>query len=105
MTEKDIIIEVLQSYMVGKVDPSSNFRPQDLADALVKKIDFSKPINESSWNKFNSLRTKLNEGIQVLDEDMKKELEALKIDEKLFANFLRGKLTAYAEIMDLLKKI
>ena len=103
--EKTIIIEALQSYMAGKLDSSTNFNPQFLADSILKKIQLNKPIGEIGWEKLSELRMKLNEGIQVLDDDMRKELEILKVDEKLFANFLRGKLTAYAEIMDLLRKL
>jgi len=34
---------------------------------------------------------------------MEVELKKLDKEEKLFANFLRGKITAYQEIIDLLK--
>ena len=105
MNEKDTIIEILQSYMTGKLDPSSNFNPQFLADSIVQKIEFNKPIGEIGWLKLNETRTKLNEAIGALDASMKAEMKLLKPEEKLFANFIRGKLTAYAEILDILGKI
>ena len=105
MEEKDILIDALQSYMIGKIDPSANFSPQALADALIAKVNFNRPLGEIGWDKLNQLRSKLNDAIRVLDEDMKKEMKLLKPEEKLLANFVRGKLTAYAEILDVLVKI
>ena len=103
--EKNIIIELLQTSLMGKLDPSTNFSPQALADALITKIDFNRPISEAGWTKLNETRTKLNEAIFVLDASMKAEMKLLKPEEKLFANFIRGKLTAYAEILDVLSRI
>ena len=103
--EKDILIDALQSYMIGKLDPSANFSPQALADALITKVNFNRPIGEAGWSKLNEMRLKLNEAIRLLDDDMKREMRLLQPEEKLLANFVRGKLTAYAEILDVLTKI
>ena len=37
---REIIISILQNALTGELDPSSNFKPQDVADAIAVKIDF-----------------------------------------------------------------
>jgi hypothetical protein len=102
MNEKNIIIELLQSSLAGKLDPSVNFRPQFLADAIIQKINFNQPID--NWVNLNSVE-KIKIGIAALDASMLDELNKLTKEEKLFGNFLRGKLTAYAEVLDILKTL
>jgi hypothetical protein len=106
--EKNIIVEVLQTYLAGKLDPSTNFNPQVLAEALIQKIDFNRPINELGWEKVKAYKERLNESIISLDTEMKTELGKLdlnKPEEKLLANFVKGRIESYEEIADLIKKV
>jgi hypothetical protein len=98
---KDSLITLIQIYATGKV--TSNFSPQILAEAISQKVDFEKPIDIFSANKNRDVIRKLNKGVRALKTDMEAELKKLDKEEKLFANFLKGKITAYQELLDLLK--
>lgn len=98
---KDSLITLIQIYATGKV--TSDFSPQVLAEAISKKVDFDQPIDIFSANKNKDVLRKLRGGVRSLKKDMDGELKKLDKEEKLFANFLRGKITAYQELMDLLK--
>jgi len=99
---KEIIISILQNALAGKLDPSSNFKPQDVADAIAVKIDFEKTFNTS---KYDEIFGTLLDTIFSLNVEMKKELEHLDENEKLLKNFILGKLTAYEEILSVLNKL
>lgn len=98
---KDTLITLIQVYATGKVN--SDFSPQVLAEAISKRVDFDQPIDIFSANKNRDVVRKLSKGVRSLKKEMEGELKKLDKEEKLFANFLRGKITAYQEIMDLLK--
>jgi hypothetical protein len=98
---KDSLITLIQIYATGKVN--SGFSPQILAEAISKQVDFDQPIDIFSANKNKDVIRKGRQGISKLKKEMEAELKKLNKDEKLFANFLRGKVTAYQEIRDLLK--
>ena len=98
---KDTLIPLIQVYATGKVN--SNFNPQALAEAISEKVDFDQPIDIFSANKNRNVIRKLSKGVQDLKKEMESELKKLDKEDKLFANFLRGKITAYQELMDLLK--
>jgi hypothetical protein len=98
---KDTLITLIQIYATGKVN--SDFNPQALAEGISQKIDFDQPIDIFSANKNRDVVRKLKQGLSKLKKEMEEELKKLNKEEKLFANFLRGKITAYQEIKDLLK--
>ena len=98
---KDTLITLIQIYATGKVN--SGFNPQVLAEAISKQVDFDQPIDIFSANKNKEVVRKTRQGLSQLKKEMEIELKKLGKDEKLFANFLRGKITAYQEIKDLLK--
>ncbi len=98
---KDALITLIQIYATGKV--KSDFSPQALAEAISAKVDFDQPIDIFSANKNRDVIKKLTKGVRELKKNMTEELKKLDKEEKLFANFLRGKITAYQELMDLLK--
>lgn len=98
---KDTLITLIQIYGTGKVLPG--FSPQVLAEVISKQVDFDQPIDIFSANKNKEVVRKGRQGISQLKKEMEVELKKLSKDEKLFANFLRGKITAYKEIKDLLK--
>jgi uncharacterized protein YPO0396 len=99
---KEIIVSVLQTALTGKLDPSSNFSPQDVADAIAVKVDFEKTHNNSKCDKIIGI---LIDNIFSHNSEMKKELEDLGEDEKLLKNFIKGKLTAYEEILNTLNNL
>lgn len=104
-SNKDIIIEVLQMGLAGKLDPSVNFNPQFLADAIVKKLELSAPIDDFSSQR-TVVKNKAFKEIEKLEKNMNTELKLLKMpEENLFANFLRGKITSYDEVKEILTKI
>ncbi len=98
---KDVLISLIQIYATGKVN--SEFSPQILAEAISKQVDFNQPIDIFSANKNKEVVKKVRQGLSKLKKEMESELKKLDKEEKLFANFLRGKITAYQEIRDLLK--
>jgi hypothetical protein len=98
---KDNLITLIQIYATGKV--TSDFNPQALAEAISKQVDFDQPIDIFSANKNRDVIRKIRQGLSKLKKDMEGELKKLDKEEKLFANFLRGKITAYQEIRDLLR--
>jgi hypothetical protein len=98
---KDNLITLIQIYATGKVN--SGFSPQVLAEAISQKVDFDQPIDIFSANKNRDVVRKISAGVRKLKSEMEGELKKLDKEEKLFANFLRGKITAYKELIDLLK--
>ena len=100
-TTKDLLIDVIQSYAIGKVN--SDFSPQALAAAILKKVDFNKPISEISASRNRDILRTFRQGISDFKNSMDSELKKLNKEEKLFANFLRGKITAYQEVKNLIK--
>jgi len=94
---KQIIIGLLQSTLIGKLKEDSSFNPQQVADAIVAKIDFEKPYNEIKNDKFIY---DIKELIIKHKNDNNQELKKLKPEEKLLGNFIHGKLTICDEILD-----
>lgn len=98
---KDLLVSLIQNYAIGKVN--SEFSPQILAESIFKQVNINQPIDIFLAGKNKETIKKVSNGLPVLKKDMENELEKLDEEEKLFANFLRGKITAYQEINDLLK--
>ena len=99
--EKLALVTLIQVYATGKVN--NFFSPQVLAEAISEKIDFEQPIDIFSANKNREAIKNAKKQIRALKKDMEEELKKLDKEEKLFANFLRGKITAYKEVLDLIK--
>lgn len=97
---KEIIIEILQKSLIGKLDSSTNFRPQDVADAIASKVDFGKTYIELKNDKVVSV---LREGILAKKKEMLEESE--KANSPMLKNFIFGKITSYDEILETLKNI
>lgn len=96
---KQIIVEVLQTSLIGHLDPSSNFKPQNVADAIAIKVDFEKTFTDSTCNEIIG---SLIDNIVSAQKEMKNVLEKLIDEDKLLKNFIKGKLTAYDEILSAL---
>ena len=113
MEKEKIIIEVLQKVLAGT---GIQVSPKNIAKAIVQKLDMSLSIEDFVKERSIALQDKIKaiqqmneidrkekiQRIQALKEDMAKELEGMDEDEKLFANFLRGKTTAYSEVLDII---
>lgn len=97
-----IIIEILQNAVKGCIDSSSNFNPQNVAEAITTKVQFEKTYNDS---KSDTITGTLIDKIMSYSASMESELTLINPDEIVFANFLRGKITAYNEILDLIKSL
>jgi len=96
------MIEVLQNTLAGKIKLESNVSPQRIADALIEKINFERLSMESKNEELISL---IIEGINKYQVEMKKELDNLNDDQKLLENYIRGKLTAYVEVLDIINHL
>jgi len=100
---KEIIVEILQKSLTGQLDPSSNFSPINIAEAIAQKIDFEKPYEDSSLDNFAA---ELINEIVLLKEQAQKDYDSLSPEEdKLLRNFIKGKHTAYCVILDLIHKL
>lgn len=98
----EIIIEVLQDALRGHLDPSSNFNPQNVASAITSKVEFEKTYNNT---KSDAIAGTLIDKIVSYAASMESELSIVNPEEVIFANFLRGKITAYNEVLDLIKTL
>lgn len=96
---KQIIIETLQTALAGQLDPSSNFKPQLVAEAIAAKVEFEKTYSGRLNDELVGL---IKESILKNREEMTKELNSLGEDEVLLKNFIRGKITAYMEVLNTL---
>ena len=101
MENRDIIIGILQ-HSLSK-DPSVGPSPQAIADAILQKIEFNRPITDWTSRMPPAILRKLADEIEVKSVLMENELGFLDKGEKLFANFINGKITAYSEILDIIK--
>ena len=98
----EIIVSVLQSALVGKLNPMSNFKPQDVADAIATKVEFEKTYNNS---KSDTIIGTLIDNIVFRKEQMQNELDKIDTKEIVLRNFIQGKLTAYEEILNVLNNL
>ena len=102
---KEIIIELIQNSLIGELDSSSNFSPQFLADAIIKKVNFNRTYKEKNVKKIEDALNSFNDMIDKIDEDMNNELEQLGSDEVLLKNFVRGQKTTCEKLRESLKNI
>lgn len=95
-----IIVEVLQNALAGQLDPSSNVNPQFIAEAISSKVVFEKAYEHERMDEaFGALI----DAIVKTKDFTEGELNRLNPNEKLLANFLRGKITSYEEVLGLIK--
>jgi len=95
-----IILELLQKSLAGKIS-DNDFNPNFLAEAIEARINFEKPYHEI---RNDLLIEGIKESLVLLENEMNEELNVNK-ENKLLCNFIRGKLTAYMEIFDVINKI
>lgn len=103
--EREILINLIQASLTGKIDPSSNFKPADFADAILTKLDLNRTFTERNSKSINEAVENFESMINDIDKDMDTELEQLGKDETLLKNFVRGQKTACEKLKENLKKI
>jgi vacuolar-type H+-ATPase subunit I/STV1 len=96
----EIIVEVLQTALTGKL--SANVNLHDIANAIAAKVEFEKSYTNFKKDKVVG---ELIDAIVVNSDDMNTELDKLDEEETLLQNFIQGKLTAYAEMLSIIKKL
>jgi len=102
---KEIIIELIQNSLIGELDSSSNFKPQFLADAIIKKLNLNRTLKETNAKKIDEIVNSFNDMINDIDKDMNIEYEQLGADEVLLKNFVRGQKTTCEKLRESLKNI
>lgn len=105
MDKRDLLIELIQESLIGKLDSSANFNPQFLADAIIEKMKFNSTIRERNSSKLEEAIEKFNEFINDINNDMDDELKQLGKDEVLLKNFVNGQKTACEKLKDKLSEI
>jgi len=103
--QKQILVKLIQASLTGKINTSTNFNPQFLADAILKKLEFNRPIKERNAKSVNEAVKTFEEWINEINGEMVIELEQLGKDEKLLGNFIRGQKTTCDKLKNKLKSI
>jgi len=104
-SEKDILINLIQASLTGKLDPSSNFSPQEFADAIITKLDLNRTMAERNARNVEAAIESFTGMINDIDKDMDNELEQLGKDEVMVKNFVRGQKTACEKLKENIEKI
>ena len=99
---EEILVSILQTTLAGKIKADSDINPVHIAKAMIAKVEFAKPFNNIENERVVNI---LSSTILSNKSDMDEELKTVKPDEKILGNFVRGKITAYEEILDALKNI
>lgn len=103
--ERNILIKLIQSSLKGKLDSSTNFSPQNFADAIINKLELNRTYKERNSKKVEEAINFFNESINDIDKDMDTELQQIGKDEIVLKNFVRGQKTACEKLRENLKKI
>ena len=103
--EKTILINLIQASLAGKIDPSSNFSPQDFADAIITKLDLNRTLTEKNAKSVDEAVESFSKMIDEIDRDMDIELEQLGKDEVMVKNFVRGQKTVCEKLKSEIKNI
>jgi len=98
---KEIIIDILQTALSGKLDSSCNFNPQAVADAIAVKINFEKTYNNF---KSDEITGSIIDFLNKCKEEMNKQL-SYNDENIVLRNFIHGKITAYDEILSVLNTL
>ena len=103
MSKTAIIVEILQNALINQLKSESKFNPQHVANAIEEKIKFG----QSAEEKFNrEILDTIIEAIETSKTENEQSFEQLNPEaEKLLRNFIRGKIHAYDEVLDILKKL
>jgi len=103
--EKKILITLLQTALSGKIDPSINFSPQLLADAIVDQLNLNRTLTERNVRNVEETINKVKSFIKEINDDMNNEIEQLGKDETLLKNFINGQKTACEKLNEKLGTI
>lgn len=98
----EIIIEILQKALTGQLDSSSNISPKVIAEAISTRVVFEKAYEIAEVD--NAIGT-LIDLIVEFKKTMQDELENLDPCDKLLSNFIRGKITAYEQILEVINNL
>jgi len=99
---KEIIVTILQNALAGQLDSSSNLNPRCIADAIASMVEFEKEyVNVGNDKVVETLR----DSITTKRTEMQTEYGAINESEKILRNFINGKITAYDEMLEILKKL
>lgn len=98
---KQIIVDILQTALSGKLDSSCNFNPQAVADAIAVKINFEKTYNNF---KSDEITGSIIDFLNKCKKEMNEQLNDNN-DNIFLSNFIRGKITAYDEILSILNTL
>lgn len=98
----EIIVALLQQSLAGQLDPSSHFNPQFVAEAIASKIVFEKSYNNE---KNDNIIGKLIDSIVLNKIEMENELKKIQTEETMLRNFVKGKISAYDEMLHTLDNI
>lgn len=104
-SDRELLVTLIQSYVSGKIKPDAEFNPQFLADAILTKLNLNQSTDGFETKRLRGLITEASSQIEKLNSEMQIELDSLKPEETLFANFIRGKQTSYSEVNDILNKL
>jgi len=105
MDERDLLISLFQHAFTGKLDPSANLKPQDLADAVITKLNLNRTLTERNVKTVNEAIESFTGFINAIDADMDTELEQLGEDEAMVKNFVRGQKTACEKLREEIENI
>jgi hypothetical protein len=108
---RQIIVAVLQQSLIGKLNTSSKYSPQKVADAIIAKVTFDKSYSDIKSDRIAGLiieaivsnRTEMEKERDRLIEDEKKSVDPSQ--EKLLRNYVYGKLAAYQEILSAINSL
>jgi len=103
--EKKILVTILQTALAGKIDPSTNFSPQLLADAIIDQLNLNRTLTERNARNVEETINKFKSFINEINEDMDIEAEQLGNNEVLLKNFINGQKTACEKLNEKLETI
>lgn len=100
---REIIINTIQSALIGNIKETSNISPQFIADSIITNVQFGKLSTELQNEKLINI---IINSIDKFKNEMNNEFNNLDSDnEKLLRNFIIGKITAYNEIIEIINNL
>ena len=96
----EIIVEVLQNALLGKL--STNVNLHDIANAIATKVEFEKSYTNFKKDKVvgEIIDAIVNEEIEA-----NKEMKRLDSDQTLLKNFIYGKLSSYKKVLAIINSL
>jgi|ERR1035437_4750988 hypothetical protein len=103
LTSKNLIINLIQASLIGKLKEQVDFKPQFLAEAIITKTGFERPFTNQIHQEeiINSVKV----FVDSIRNDMIIEMDKLDKDEILLKNFINGQTTACDKLDDFLNKL